>query len=603
MSSGREGEFDEVPSSGNQNSRLVYPASANSTGVASPAPSPQAELPPFPTLLQLRNSRIRTFSSVSRIRGCQENLATFFPVHPQPIASLQPERPDTALVTYLSCTTKSHDGDIERRIHQLLLSCNACMKDLPCVYCETCGLAEFPCINLHLCDCVVWPLYEALYSNALLLSALLRHGAEVRPEDTCRCYEPRRMHPLLMVYDELAGEHCHATRFHSQGAYICLGDTHLGTVLRAGQCVPSRVKEGAEAEKAACNKITLGLQALWAFNKYGRDLVFNSSPESAMAETADPTLKAVLIFVDQVCGILPNVTPDLLEKLLEYLKSAGVRSEADIAKVDECQVAAILGHEDAKKLMDYFKKPDGHDDAEAGEREEPRGVLMAMQQRQERTLNAVTSAMAEMTAMHKGTLDKMTEQMTEQSRMHQETIRAMNEQMQTTARMHGETLQAVQHGMRETQRMNAETLAQVTKSITATLEAQERSMHEYRLELARQKHDNCVILLENYTLPHLRRGQDPSNNFLGFGEMEELAAEVRVALPYITERRMKLLMKYFEENGVHSKGDVSKVEAVDLVNMLGTTDAKKLAAYFHYGRKFLVCWLVVLGDQASNRSS
>ncbi|XP_077538106.1 uncharacterized protein LOC144150145 [Haemaphysalis longicornis] len=68
--------------------------------------------------------------------------------------------------------------------------------------------------------------------------------------------------------------------------------------------------------------------------------------------------------------------------------------------------------------------------------------------------------------------------------------------------------------------------------------------------------------------------------------MEELAAEVRVALPYITELRMKLLMKYFEENGVHSKGDVSKVEAVDLVNMLGTTDAKKLAAYFHYGRLF-----------------
>lgn len=68
--------------------------------------------------------------------------------------------------------------------------------------------------------------------------------------------------------------------------------------------------------------------------------------------------------------------------------------------------------------------------------------------------------------------------------------------------------------------------------------------------------------------------------------MEELAAEVKVALPYITERRMGLLMKYFEENGVHSKSDTSKLEAVDLVNTLGTADAKKLVAYFNYGHVF-----------------
>lgn len=74
--------------------------------------------------------------------------------------------------------------------------------------------------------------------------------------------------------------------------------------------------------------------------------------------------------------------------------------------------------------------------------------------------------------------------------------------------------------------------------------------------------------------------------FSSSGEMEELAAGVRAALPYITERRMGLLMKYFEENGVHSKGDMAKLEAVDLVNTLGTADAKKLVAYFHYGRLF-----------------
>lgn len=68
--------------------------------------------------------------------------------------------------------------------------------------------------------------------------------------------------------------------------------------------------------------------------------------------------------------------------------------------------------------------------------------------------------------------------------------------------------------------------------------------------------------------------------------MEELVAEVRVALPYITERRMDLLVKYFSENGVHSKSDVSKLEAVDLVNTLGTADAKKLVGYFKYGHVF-----------------
>lgn len=68
--------------------------------------------------------------------------------------------------------------------------------------------------------------------------------------------------------------------------------------------------------------------------------------------------------------------------------------------------------------------------------------------------------------------------------------------------------------------------------------------------------------------------------------MEELADEIRVALPYITERRMDLLMKYFAENGVHSKEDMPRLEAVDLVNTLGTADAKKVTAYFNYGRAF-----------------
>lgn len=256
-----------------------------------------------------------------------------------------------------------------------------------------------------------------------------------------------------------------------------------------------------------------------------------------MAENTGSAQGAVVNFVDKVCVILPAITPDLLKKLLEYLESVGVSSEADIDKVNEHELASVLGHDNARKLLDYFKKEepvitaapptpsvmnsplpvampqmmaigsnygDGRGNTleilqmvmamQRMDGDKNREMLMAMQQSQDKTLGAVTKAMSEMSEMHKGTLATMSEQMTKQSEMHQETIKVMNEQMKTTSKMHGETLQAVQQGMAETRKMNAETLTQVTQTMAATLEAQEKSMQEYRLSLARQNNNKCAVM-------------------------------------------------------------------------------------------------------------
>lgn len=255
-----------------------------------------------------------------------------------------------------------------------------------------------------------------------------------------------------------------------------------------------------------------------------------------MASNSGSAQGKVLDFVDKVCVILPNITPDVLQKLFEYLRSAGVNSEADIGKIDEQHLADVLGHDYARTLLDHFRKQEpvkmapptpsstnrlsvvatpqtmaigsgcggGQSNTmeilqvvmamQKMEGDKNREMLMAMQQSQDKTLSVVTNAMSNMAVMHKGTLDKMSEQMSEQSRMHQATITVMNEQMKTTAQMHGETLQAVQHGLTETQRMNAQTLTQVTKSMAATLEAQEKSMQEYRLSLAKENDGGCAIM-------------------------------------------------------------------------------------------------------------
>lgn len=156
---------------------------------------------------------------------------------------------------------------------------------------------------------------------------------------------------------------------------------------------------------------------------------------------------ALANYVRQVRGVLPDITPHLLRRLLEFLMSAGARSEADIAKMDEHQLADVLGNEDARLLLLYFKmrhlmKVDPASSSAARivlafmmmhkiEAEKTRRMLMMMQSTQNQTLDVIVQQMSEMMAMHMGTLDKMSEHIEGQSEIHQETLRAMREQMKT----------------------------------------------------------------------------------------------------------------------------------------------------------------------------
>ncbi|KAH7946081.1 hypothetical protein HPB49_020184 [Dermacentor silvarum] len=62
---------------------------------------------------------------------------------------------------------------------------------------------------------------------------------------------------------------------------------------------------------------------------------------------------------------------------------------------------------------------------------------------------------------------------------------------------------------------------------------------------------------------------------------KDLVAAIKDALPHITDERMLFLMQELGAKGVRCKADMEKLEAVDLVNALGTDDAKRLVAFFN----------------------
>lgn len=64
-------------------------------------------------------------------------------------------------------------------------------------------------------------------------------------------------------------------------------------------------------------------------------------------------------------------------------------------------------------------------------------------------------------------------------------------------------------------------------------------------------------------------------------EMEELSAEIQVALPSIAEKHLMLLIQHLAEKGVHSKDDMPQLDAADLREVLPPGDAKKLLVHFN----------------------
>ncbi|XP_077536657.1 uncharacterized protein LOC144149004 [Haemaphysalis longicornis] len=166
---------------------------------------------------------------------------------------------------------------------------------------------------------------------------------------------------------------------------------------------------------------------------------------NTMAENTRRAPVALANFVRQIRGVLLDITPHLLRTLLEYLMASGAHSEADIAKMDEHQLAVVLGLDDARLLLLYFKmrqlmktEPPTADNRllalimmQKIEAEKNRRMLMMMQRTQDQTLDVVVQQMTEMTAVNKSALDTMSQHMVGQSEMHQEALRMMNEQMKT----------------------------------------------------------------------------------------------------------------------------------------------------------------------------
>ncbi|KAH9382399.1 hypothetical protein HPB48_011689 [Haemaphysalis longicornis] len=239
MSSDDEGDLDERPSSGDPTWMPVLVTPANQMDAASSSQSHQADWRQFQQQLLFIESH-----------AIGVTLEAFNSVTPDMVDTIP--RECTNLRAYLTCVRNNADGTITEDDLDLLISCATCVRrlymvtllktqhlheavirksrmphkqcnvtytslleavllrattaDLPCFYGGTGSPAEFPCVNQDLCDCAIRPLYAAIYfSHAQVLSTLLRYGAEVRLEDTCRCEEPLCMHPLLRIYTTLAG--------------------------------------------------------------------------------------------------------------------------------------------------------------------------------------------------------------------------------------------------------------------------------------------------------------------------------------------------------------------------------------------------------------
>lgn len=231
--------------------------------------------------------------------------------------------------------------------------------------------------------------------------------------------------------------------------------------------------------------------------------------------------------------VIPDITSEVLISVLEYVKSAGVTSEADIDKIEGSKLSAIVGPEKAIELLDYFRKeasnsrkPLYHEDtsgtaggsapsaalipaagggSEMGQlfmmalemqrqgNQQNWQMMQAMQQTQKEFLGEVSTMMKETSSVVKDTLKTMTEQTTKQANMHQETLKAMQNNTEAASKMNSDTLLAVQQNMNETRRMNSQTTNLVRETMANMLDAQRRSTQEIEAKIKESRQNECVI--------------------------------------------------------------------------------------------------------------
>ncbi|XP_072144192.1 uncharacterized protein [Dermacentor andersoni] len=231
--------------------------------------------------------------------------------------------------------------------------------------------------------------------------------------------------------------------------------------------------------------------------------------------------------------VIPDITEDVLNSLLGYIKSAGVTSEADIDKIEGSKVSAIVGAENAIALLDYFRKealirknPPCHAvtsptaaaaqpsavatvggvsqdmvqifkmlaEMQKDGNEQNMKLMKDMQTMQKDFLESVKDTMVQTSSMVKDTLATVTKQTTDQARMQRETIAAMQQTTEAATKMNQEAMRAVQLNMAETRKMNSETTELVQKSIADMLEAQRKSAERIERMCQPPPKDDCVIL-------------------------------------------------------------------------------------------------------------
>ncbi|KAK8758722.1 hypothetical protein V5799_003640 [Amblyomma americanum] len=187
-----------------------------------------------------------------RTHTCYSSLDCLLAIGSDPAGNTLRRQRATAIEAYLAYSLSGRDAEIKERSLGLLLTCTACMSELctltaarsealyrlvlftfymppsapirvpytstfeavlsratktylPCYYGGMCSLVDFPCVILGLCECILRPLYTAIYyGNLEMLKLLLRYGAEVWPGDACGCADPFLSHPLLRVYSWLS---------------------------------------------------------------------------------------------------------------------------------------------------------------------------------------------------------------------------------------------------------------------------------------------------------------------------------------------------------------------------------------------------------------
>ncbi|XP_077537122.1 uncharacterized protein LOC144149431 isoform X3 [Haemaphysalis longicornis] len=232
-----------------------------------------------------------------------------------------------------------------------------------------------------------------------------------------------------------------------------------------------------------------------------------------MAESCDHSAEALEVFVSHVCNVIPGITPDLLKELLDYLESAGVHSKDDIGKVDESELAIVVGPKNAMKLMEYFKNQDSMkmdppsfstakssldiDVSEPKVSSRPHGNVpqrkakrssdvdlpdtsRAVSHRQDKGLQNGNELFQmvmmvqkmegqknqEILEMQKKTFDVVTEQMKAMTTMQNRMLDKMSEQMTEQTKLHKDTITTMTDHMNTTAAMHGETLRAVQHGLT-----------------------------------------------------------------------------------------------------------------------------------------